>query len=114
MEFFGELGDKKLQFYIIEQSDDVLDELAYVYLLKSKYRALVNYRSAFCDEKENRLLHLELIFSSYEEFAEAKTRANGDIIGRLLTTRARGALSSVDRNRRMARGLLQEAQKATD
>ncbi|CDZ52325.1 hypothetical protein [Neorhizobium galegae] len=114
MEFFGELGDKKLRFYIAEQSKDVLDELAYVFLLKSRYSALLEYHAPFFDEKERKVLHLELSFSSYEEFAEAKARANSDTIGTSLSSRARDSLNSVDRNRRMASGLLQKALAATN
>jgi hypothetical protein len=111
MEFQEHLAEKEVWFDVFAKDADLVDQLAFIYLVCSKFRGKEVGVSTIGSE-EDMIFQVVLRFPDWDRCSDAKAHCRDKIdnFGNVITS-YKGALDNIDPSRRFARKLKAKAEK---
>lgn len=108
---FGDRGNR-IRFEIPTNAPDILDQLAFIVIISLRYNGEISDPSKFKRGDGKRWVGLEMKFSDFEHWSDARAHCSGHLDERGCVNRSYvGALERADPGLRMARTILAEIEK---
>jgi len=111
MKFHHNLGIKEIFFEVFEDDSNLLDQLAFIYLIEMKFDGEVTSISSF-EGVDCLNIHIKLQFPNWEKSSDAYAHCNRNLDGQgKIVQDYIGALNTADPRRRMAKKLEKRAKE---